>query len=201
MKHSSIFGAALCCALFFSPNPVSAEFLWNLPAEVSDKNAEVTFEVDTTFHVVHGKTSGIHGKVWLENTSDPTSIRGEMGVPVKSFFTDNSSRDETLRESMAEPKFPEVALKVERSEGLCTPAELQTKESCEGFLVGTLQIHGVSQVFKFPISVKRVGADYQVSGEFIFPWTSFGVEDPSIFIARVNKNVKIKYKMELVAHG
>jgi len=82
---------------------------WNLPQQLSDTNTTVTFEVDSTWHLVEGKTAGIHGRVWLENQADTNSINIEVSLPVARFDTDRESRDEKLRTVMYAQRYPEVS--------------------------------------------------------------------------------------------
>lgn len=181
--------------LLLSSQAAFADF-WNLPQELDDQNTQVTFEVDSTWHTVHGVTKGVAGKIWLSNPKDHTSLNADIRLPVAMFNTDNSSRDERLAEVMAAEKHPQVLLRIASAPGLCTPPESDAVE-CKGELLGTLEIRGVAKELRFPYQIKKDGDHYNVSGELSFKWGGFGVEDPSILIARVKPDVIIRYQVRL----
>jgi hypothetical protein len=91
---------------------VAAADSWNLPQELNDQNTQVTFAVDSTWHMVHGVTSGLAGKVWLADPKNQASLKAEIRIPVARFNTDNASRDERLREVMAAKEYQEVVLRL-----------------------------------------------------------------------------------------
>lgn len=195
-----VFFAGLVAAIFatfpsFSASATSPA-TWNLPIEVNDGNTQVSFSVDTTWHMVHGKTAGLSGKVWLADPKDPSSVHAEIHLPVASFNTDSEGRDKKLRKVMAQEQFADVLLKIEALDGACTPEKV-TLEPCQATMSGSLAIRGLIRELRLPYSIKREGEHYRVSGDFTFQWADFGVEDPSILIAHVDKDVSIHYSMLL----
>jgi polyisoprenoid-binding protein YceI len=174
---------------------VAAADSWNLPQELNDQNTQVTFAVDSTWHMVHGVTSGLAGKVWLADPKNQASLKAEIRIPVARFNTDNASRDERLREVMAAKEYQEVVLRLNSGPD-CSITQGELSE-CRGELLGSLEIRGVSKDLRLPYLIKKDGEHYLVSGELSLMWGSFGVEDPSILIARVDPEVTIKYQVRL----
>lgn len=170
---------------------------WKLPIEINDKNTEVTFEVDSTWVLVEGKTSGISGKVFYSNPLDPTSITSEIHFPVVKFDTNSSMRDEHLRKVMAEKDFPEVIVKTQKAEGDCSPKVLQSKKQCLITQHGTMTIRDITREIKLVSKVSDDGNDYLVSSDFTFPWAAFGVEDPSKFFAKLKPDVTVRYSLKV----
>jgi polyisoprenoid-binding protein YceI len=174
---------------------------WNLPSPIDGRTTEITFAVDTTWHTVHGTTADVTGRAWLENPKDFNSVRVEATLPVAKFDTDNSSRDKELRHVMAEDKFPAVTVSIIGMEGLAPPSEVDQGKIVKGTATAKLTIRDSTQTVKLPFELKREGNHYHVSGIYTFPWASFGVEDASIFIARVHELVSVHYSINLFENG
>lgn len=187
-----IFGAA-----YLGLATVSLAEAWNLPQQISDTNTKIKFEVDSTWHMVHGTVSGLGGKVWLANPQDASSIQAEVTIPVAQFDTANSSRDSRLREVMAAEAFSEVKLHLQAAPEICKPQDLNASGACQGILLGTLEIRGMKRELRLPYQMTKVDSHYIVSGKFTFEWGAFGVEDPSILIARVKPEVAVTYEVKL----
>jgi polyisoprenoid-binding protein YceI len=175
----------------------SPEAAWFLPKRLSDHNLVVGFDVDTTWHWVHGQTSGIDGEAMLSAPDDPQSVAIEVKIPVANFDTDSSSRDSELRNVMAADKYPFVILNASGLTKGCTPAKVLAEGSCEDAMAAKIQIRAIKSDFLLPILMKKTKEGFSVEGSFNIKWPDFGVEDPSILVARVHKDVTIKFKVTL----
>jgi len=198
MKYIIAFATVfnfVCCVM------QAAAQSWNLPQDITDNNTKVTFEVDSTWHLVEGKTSKLSGKVWLDKPADPKSVRALIHFPVRAFDTDGEGRDERMREVMAAESYPEVAFEALGVDGLCSPSELQTVTSCAALLYGKLTIRGVSKEVLIPINVSRLGTAFKIAGKQELKWGEYGVEDPSIFIAKLKPVVTVSFEVELGTSG
>lgn len=171
---------------------------WNMPQELTDGNTSVRFTVDSTWHTIHGVTSGVTGRIWLADPSDYQSIRGMVALPVSQFDTDNSMRDKKLREVMGEKEFPEVTYELQRITGLCDPAQMPIGGRCEGKAGGTLSIHGNKKEILLPVTVESMADAWIISGKVEFGWRQFDVEDPSILVAKLNELVTVEVKLRLL---
>jgi polyisoprenoid-binding protein YceI len=189
----------VCAFLSFTTQASSdSKESWNLPLEANDSNVKASFEVDTTWHTVHGKMSHVRGRVWLKDTKDELSVQSQLAFPVQFFDTDNKSRDKELRECMSADKFPDATLIIDSSQNLCHPADITSGHPCQALLKGSLSMRGVSREIGVPAKVSRTDSgNYLVDGEVSFDWSSFGITDPSIFVARVKKIVKVTYSIEI----
>lgn len=181
--------------------PCVPAFAWNLPNEISDSNTQVHFEVDSTWHTVHGKVSKITGKSWLSNPNDLSSVNAEIHFPIINFDTDNSSRDKKMREVMAADKFPDVVLNLHGMDPtrICLPNQVSETNGCESLLLGSLSIHGITRELKLGVKITKEQDGYSVSGSLPFEWASFGVEDPSILIAKLDPTVTVFFETHLAA--
>ena len=166
---------------------------WNLPSAVSDSNVKVDFEVDTTWHTVHGSTKGISGMVWLADVNDYRSIRAEIHIPVDKFNTSNGSRDRELRKIMDSSIVPEVTFNATGTLSICNPRDLDDGKTCSGLLNGNLKIRYITREIRLPVKLLKDIDGYHISGEIPFSWKAFEVEDPSILVARVSDTVRVKF--------
>ena len=184
-----------CSTLVFTTS-VYAD-AWNLPSALNDNNTTVTFEVDSTWHLVHGTTRGVSGKVWLESPKDFRSIRAELSLPVKSFDTDSESRDERLLEVMAAEQFPNVSFVANAAPNLCDPTTVTESSPCKADLLGTLTIRNVAKPVAIPVTVESKAGHYTIKGALSVQWADFGVEDPSILIAKLDPTVVVSFSLGL----
>jgi polyisoprenoid-binding protein YceI len=187
----------LAMTVLFAPLGGVAES-WSPPKTINSETLQVRFEVDSTWHLIHGEVPNISGKIWLNDASDPTSIRGDLKAAVLDFDTDNKSRDKEMRHVMDADQFPNVILLINGFEGEpCSPLKVQKAGECSGALKGEIKIRDVSKAVSVPFTVKPEGSFYKVAGEFSIQWEEFGVEDPSILVAKLDETVKIKYQVLL----
>lgn len=195
MRSYSI--AALIAIGFFMAASECRTEAWNLPCALNDSNSKITFEVDSTWHMVHGKTNGLRGKAWLLDPNDPKSIRAELSLPVASFDTDSKSRNERLQEVMASEHFPEVKFNLTSVTDICDPDSLADHGQCPAHLVGDLIIRDHSKPVDVLATVTKTGDAFSIDGKLPFQWEEFGVEDPSILVARVDKTVEASFRLNL----
>lgn len=189
----------LCLELFLIVFCASARATpWNLPSTISDTNAHISFEVGSTWHLVKGKTNFVSGKAWLENLNDPKSIRASITVPVQKFDTDSENRDKRLREVMSADSFPLVKLTVQNVEKICPVESVTTDTTCPIILNSVLNIRDQSKSIRVEAILERHNDDFVISGEFNLLWADYGVEDPSILIAKLDPKVTVHFQITLL---
>ena len=171
---------------------------WNLPQTLNEADTAVKFTLDTTWHDVEGTVKKVSGRAWLQDPADYRSVRAEVILPVAAFDTENSSRDEEMRNVMAEPQFPEVKFTLEKAEGLCEPAALAPGQPCSFKAFGKLTIRNVTKDIMLTSTARQEGAtDYLIEGDTVLAFPEYHVEDPSILVARVHPDVKVHFSMTL----
>lgn len=181
-------------ALLFPSVVFASPLSWKTPMNLDDSNTAVSFEVDSTWHLVEGKTSGVQGGFVIDAED---RLEGEVSVPVEKFDTDRSSRDERLREVMDEPDFKTVTFRVQSATPLCKPDAVSVNGNCDGHINGALTIRDVTKEVDVPYSIKLEGDKYKAVGSFPIQWSEFGVEDPSILIAKVDPTAVISFSISL----
>lgn len=176
-----------------------AKWEWVLPQPISDTNTEVSFEVDSTWHLIHGKTSGVKGQVWLETPKDPLSVRATISFPVNLFNTDGEMRDERLREVMDSQHSPNVMLQVKSFIPECEPATVNTEGKCPVRIDSNLKIRGIELQMPLRAELSREGNLFRLRGIAKFSWLDFGVEDPSILVAKLDPEVVVSFSVVIPA--
>jgi polyisoprenoid-binding protein YceI len=199
--HWNFFAAFVMTALLSVPHVLSAEpsvACWNLPLTLSDKNTEIRFQLDSTWHEIQGTTAEITGLASCVAAQSPQNIVVSLSLPVRSFNTDNSMRDSRLMEVMLVEQYPTVDVELSGLSGGCTPALVMRDKTCRDQLSGTLTIRGTEQPVSIPVTISfAADGHFHVAGEYSFAWPDFGIEDPSIFVAKLHPIVKIQFSVEL----
>lgn len=194
-KLLSIFIITFMAGNSFSESP---KVTWDLPMSLSDENTKVGFEVDSTWHLVKGTTAGIKGEASLTDKNDSSSVKIYISLPVEKFDTDNGMRDSKMKKVMHADKSPLVIFEGQGLTKKCTPEILIEKESCEDLIFGTLTINSTKKNIKLPVEIKKnSGNQVSVAGNIIFNWLEYGIEDPSILIAKVRSAVKVLFEVKL----
>ncbi len=184
------------------PGTAWAENYWNLPQVLNAENTEIKFSLDTTWHTLEGQVRVVGGEVRLTDPRDYKAVGAVIHIPVTAMDTGNKSRDKEMRQVMSAETFPEISFVLSNlGSEICNPSAMATEEPCSFHATGELKIRDITK--NLPVSasvIKTRGQDYVVSGTTKLDWSEFGVEDPSILVARVHKDVTINFKMQL-KHG
>ncbi len=170
---------------------------WALPQNISDAHAIVSFKVDSTWHLIEGHTSGLTGRVWLSNPRDLLSVQARIDFPVARFNTGGEMRDERMREVMDSAHSPNVTILVDSLKPECDSATFRRVGSCATRVSTRLQIRGHERPLELRAELVSGKNDSMLRGEARFSWAEFGVEDPSILIARLDPEVVITYSVAI----
>ncbi len=176
-----------------------ADWGWQLPVELSDKNTTVSFEVDSTWHLVQGTTAQIFGRAWLTDSKDPLSVRALVEFPVEKFNTNNSTRDERMREVMDSKNYPNVRLEIDSLRPECTADDFIKTGQCQLSIATRLTIHGNQRLQELSALLERKQSTITVTGTSQFSWLDFAVEDPSIFVAKLEPQMKVTFSVSIPA--
>jgi len=170
---------------------------WQLPQKLSDSNTTVRFEVDSTWHLVQGKTSGIGGNVWLSNPRDALSVKATINFPVARFSTGGEMRDERMREVMDEEHSHYVTLSVDSISPKCSAREFNQTGVCAVDVHSRLSIRGNERHLLLNSMLRGASDSIELAGKVQFSWLDFGVEDPSILVAKLEPNMSVEYSVKL----
>jgi polyisoprenoid-binding protein YceI len=159
-----------------------------LTFDLDPQATQVTFGFGATLHSVKGTLKVPAGKIQLDVATGKAS--GEIVLDMASASTGNSRRDKKMREKILETaRYPQAVLHVERVDG-----ELHREGRSELQLHGTLDFHGTSHPVALPTVALAKGDRVTATGVLSIPYVQWGLKDPSFFILRVEKEVKVQVR-------
>lgn len=159
-----------------------------LTFDLDPQATQITFGFGATMHSVHGTLKAASGKVQLDPATGQAS--GEIVLDMKSAATGNEKRDQNMHQKVLETeRFPQAVFHLERIDG-----ELHREGRSELQLHGTLDLHGAGHPVAIPIIAMAKGDTVTATGMFEIPYVEWGLEDPSVFLLRVDKKVRVEIR-------
>jgi polyisoprenoid-binding protein YceI len=149
--------------------------------------SEVRFSLGAVLHTVHGGFRLERGRIVFDPAGGAAS--GEVAVDLASGDTGNQRRDRDMHRKVLESeRFPQAVLTVEAVEG-ALPAD---GASAELTLRGVLALHGGEHPVEVAVEVSRSGDRVEARARLTVPYVEWGLEDPSSFVLRVDKEVEVE---------
>lgn len=147
--------------------------------------SSIEFELGATLHTVEGSFDLTEGRVTVDPASGEAS--GRIVVDATSGDTGKEKRDRDMHEKVLESdRHPTIVFHPARVEG-----EVPTSGGGAVTLHGSLDIHGSRHPLAVPLDVTVDGDRVTATGSFTVPYVEWGMEDPSTFILRVDKEVEV----------
>jgi polyisoprenoid-binding protein YceI len=171
--------------------PVVAAFGQSKPQRqlpLSPSNTTIAFTLDSTWHTVHGKANKFSGSVHGDQSWALPSLSGTVSIAVPNLDTDNSMRDKKMQQVMHASEHPTILFTFQGGHGDCSTT---SAEGCRGEIPGTLTISNTSHPVVLAVEYHNQQGRLTVDGSTTLRWADFGVEDPSILIARVDPEITI----------
>jgi polyisoprenoid-binding protein YceI len=150
-------------------------------AKLDPQSSKVAFSLGATMHTVEGTVRATEGALTFE--PGRSEVSGRIVVDARTANTASQGRDKKMHHEVLESeKYPEIVL---------IPAKLQGSPNLAGvsrvILEGTLTIHGSTHPISIPLEIAITGQRYTASGSFKVPFVAWGMNDPSVFVLRVEK--------------
>lgn len=145
----------------------------------------MSFTLRATAHTVDGSFEVRSGEIVFDENG---RAEGRVVIDARSGDTGNERRDRKMHDDVLESeRYPTFVFEPSRFEG-------ELPEAGEGKLVllGHLTLHGTRREVAIPTSLTRKGSTVEASGEFEVPYVEWGLEDPSVFLLRVAKEVQVR---------
>jgi len=159
-----------------------------LTFDLDPQATQITFGFGATLHSVQGTLKAASGKVQLDIATGKAS--GEIVLDLKSAATGNEKRDLKMHQKVLETdRYPQAVFHVERIDG-----ELHREGRSELQLHGTLDLHGASHTVAIPTVALAQGDTVTATGVLDIPYVEWGLEDPSFFLLRVDKVVRVQIR-------
>jgi polyisoprenoid-binding protein YceI len=152
--------------------------------------AGTTIEIGfgATLHSVAGSLRVKEGTVTFDPATGQAS--GRIVIDATSATTGVGRRDRKMHEKILEsPKYPLMVFTVERVSGSMNRAGRSDVE-----LHGTLDMHGVQRPMDLVVIARSAGDKVSAVGRVTIPYRDWGMADPSFFILRVEKQVRVVVK-------
>jgi polyisoprenoid-binding protein YceI len=161
---------------------VSAE---SLTFELDPSATTVEFKFGATLHTVEGSLRAKQGTVRID--TETGAATGWILLDATSASTGNARRDRKMHEKVLESRrHPDIVFDVERVSG-----KLNRIGHSEFELHGTLNFHGAHHPFALPATATSDGDKVMATGTVVVPYVEWGLKDPSFFILRVEKEVRV----------
>jgi polyisoprenoid-binding protein YceI len=159
--------------------------------ELKPENTKVQFTLTDPLHTVHGAFNLKRGVIDFD--TDTGKASGEVIVDVASGNSGSDARDSRMHASVLESKkFPEAVFTPDRIEGaLSIPGASTIK------VHGTFTIHGAPH--EITMNVQTSGSVDRLHAVMTFdiPYVTWGMKDPSTFILKVSKTVRMTIETEV----
>jgi polyisoprenoid-binding protein YceI len=152
--------------------------------------AATTVEIGfgATLHSVAGSLRVKEGKIDFDPATGQAS--GRIVIDATSATTGVGRRDKKMHGKILEsPKYPDMVFTVERVSGTLNRAGRSDIE-----LHGILDMHGVQRPMDLIATTKADGDRVTAVGRVTIPYREWGMADPSFFILRVEKEVRVQVK-------
>ena len=165
--------------------PLSAE---TLTFQLDPAKTTVQFTFGATLHTVRGTLKVKEGTIRFD--PDTGSAEGWVVLDATSAQTGNARRDRKMHEKILESRrFPDITFNVERVTGALRPGGRSDIQ-----LRGTLDWHGARWPLDLPATVTVNGDQVTAGGVVTIRYMEWGLPDPSFFLLRVAKEVRVEVK-------
>ena len=182
--------------------PTGAGQLYHIDAA----HSEVHYEVNETFlqgnrlNTAIGRTKGIAGDI-LINAADPSKSQiGDIVIDISQFTSDESRRDNFIRNSGLESaKYPQATFKTTSITGL--PAKVNVGDEVSFSISGDLTVKQTTKPATWQVTLKLT--DTGLSGEATtqIKMSDFGVGPLKLPILQTEDDVKLVFDFVATAQG
>src|SRR5208282_409102 len=177
------FSFVLVVAAFV--RPAAAAELRSGTLELDPSKTLIEFRLTGALHTTHGTFKLEHGII----KADPGTgeAGGSITVDAKSGDSAVGARDNRMKDSVLEvQKYPEITFTPGRVTGqLGTDGQFQAK------LQGVLTLHGAEHQIVMAVQGRLIGDSLVATSHFSVPYVDWGLEDPSVLLLTVAKQVDI----------
>ena len=147
---------------------------------------QLRWELDGVVHNTHGTFKLKKCHISLDPRTGSAS--GDVVVDATSGESADSTRDRRMQKEVLESaKYPAIRFVPERVDGKFAPQGTSSLR-----ISGTFEVHGAKHAVTVPAEVKIDGNQVSATVHFEIPYVEWGMKDPSTFLLRVDKKVKIE---------
>jgi polyisoprenoid-binding protein YceI len=156
--------------------------------DFAPESTEITFQLGSTLHEVHGVARLEEGHVRFE--PDGGAAGGRIAIDATSLDTDNGLRDAQMHGKVLESeRFPKIEFLPDSIE-----VEERGARSAQIVLVGRVRMHGGEWPLRIPARLEaQPGGDLRAQGSFVIPYVQWGMRDMSNFLLSVDPSVVVHF--------
>lgn len=159
---------------------------WNVDA----KQSSLTYHLVHKLHKFDGVSRAVEGKARLAAGGQAQVM---VRVPVESFDSGNTNRDEHMKETVEAARFPTVELKA-LAEGVTVPSTFPSR--VEKKFKAQITFHGVQQMFEIPVALEFVSAnEVRAAASFVLSVESFKIDRPSLMFVKIEDDMHLDVKL------
>jgi polyisoprenoid-binding protein YceI len=169
-------------ALSFALCAGAAEYQLHLTPETT----QVNWTLGDVLHTVHGTFKLRRGDIVFDPETGKAG--GEIVVDAASGESGSGARDGRMHKNVLESaRYPDATFIPDRLEGKVDLAGTSNPK-----LHGTFTIHGAAHEIVVPVQITAKTDALDVTIDFNVPYVAWGMKDPSTFVLRVSKEVRIE---------
>jgi polyisoprenoid-binding protein YceI len=151
----------------------------------------VTFTLGAVAHTVEGTIPVTSADVQIDPASGELS--GEIVLDARGADTGNRRRDRKMHEDvLLSNEHPEIVFVPDRFEGT-----MPESGSSRGTLYGRVRLLGVEHDVELSTRLERADGELALEADLRVPYVEWGLEDPSVFVLRVEKHVDVRVEATL----
>lgn len=178
----------VCLGLVLWPAPALAGEM--LVLHLDPERSSLDFILDATMHKVEGHLGSASGRIAFDPESGLAT--GEVEIDLTRADTGIERRDRKMHQQVLETdRHPTAVYTVERVD---LPGPIQQGRN-EVQLHGVLEFHGSSHPVAVPAVAVLDGQRVSATGWLEIPYVDWGLTDPSFFVLRVAKTVRVELEV------
>lgn len=152
---------------------------------VNPSASSLAFALTGSGHEVHGTFHVQSGSIEFDRSAP--KISGKIVVSAASGDSGDKGRDSKMHNDVLDVShYADVTFAPRSYQGTIAPSGDSTIQ-----ISGTFTLHGTPHDITVPMQLQFDGANVTAKGSFIVPYVKWGLKDPSIFILKVAKEVRI----------
>jgi len=157
--------------------------------ELKPENTKIQWTLSDVLHTVQGSFKLKHGTIGFDTETGRAT--GQIVVDVASGNSGSPARDHRMHANVLESaRYPEAVFVPDRMEGALTiPGTSAIK------LHGIFTIHGASHEISLDVQARSTADQMNATIAFETPYVAWGMKDPSNFVLKVNKTVKMSIEV------
>jgi polyisoprenoid-binding protein YceI len=145
----------------------------------------IEWTLTATLHTVHGTFKLRSGVVAFDPNTGNAS--GELVVDAGSGDSGNTSRDGKMNKEVLEiNRYPEITFFPKKVTG-----NLAVQGNSTVQVQGTFHLHGADHDFTLSVPVQIVGSTVKAATNFVVPYQSWGMKNPSAMLLHVDDKVQV----------